>query len=103
MLVIILIFQLLIVAWLPLMSYNWLIGFEVLANSLINCLLANFVIIRRLHLNHVLQIIDVRRIKLGVLRVSTPSSKLLVNINTRITRASFRSDLQRCLVGWLHG
>lgn len=58
---------LVVVVLLLLMRYYRLVRLEVFTNSLIDSLLADFVIVGRLHFNHVFQIIDVICIELRVL------------------------------------
>lgn len=58
---------LVVVVLLLLVRYYRLVGLEVFTNSLVNSLLADFVIVGRLHFNHVFQIIDVICIELRIL------------------------------------
>ena len=58
---------LVVVVLLLLVRYDWFVGLEVFTNSLVNSLLSDFVIVGRLHFNHVFQIIDVICIELRIL------------------------------------
>lgn len=94
------ILHLLVVALL-LVGDDWLVRFKILADSLIYGLLANFVIVGGLHLDHVFQIVYIVCVKLGVLGVSTSSCILLMYVYTDIA-LSLGSDFQGCFVGCLH-
>lgn len=62
-----------------------LVGLKVLPKSPVDRLLPDFVIVRRLHLNHIFQIVDVARSKLLALGVGSASArKLLVNVNASV-------------------
>lgn len=86
-----------VVRLLLVVRYNGLVRLEVFPNPLINGLLADLVVIGRLHLDHVFQVVQISRLKLRVLRVSTPARELLVNIDASIP-LSLRCYFQRRLV-----
>ena len=91
----------LLVVTLLLVCNDWLVRFEILADSLIDGLFTNFVIVGGLYLDHVFQIVYIVCIELGALGVSTSSSILLVYIYADIS-LSLGSDFQGGFVGCLH-
>lgn len=76
-----------------------LVWFEVLADPLVDGLLANLVVVGGLHFYHVFQICNFRLPELLALRVcSSAPCKLLVNINASVSLPLCRSNFQRFLV-----
>jgi hypothetical protein len=80
-----------------------LLRLEVLANALVYRLLPDFVIVRRLHLDHIFQIVDVARSELLALGVGPASAReLLVDVDASVALGLCRGNFQRRLVLLLH-
>ena len=82
---------------------DWLLGLEVLAEPLVDRLLPDFVIVRRLHLDHIFQIVDVARSELLALGVGAASAReLLMNVDASVALRFRGGNLQGRLVLLLH-
>ena len=80
-----------------------LLRLEVLADALVYRLLPDFVIVRRLHLDHIFQIVDVARSELLALGVGPASAReLLVDVDASVALGLCGGNFQRRLVLLLH-